>query len=159
MSDIIYPQPEQLPEVLAWATQQMRVFDPTYAGFRPEALAIATATRGRLRAVAVFDLFSDSDCMFHIASDGQPGWLTRKFIVQALAYPFVQRRQRRLTCLVSERNLPSLQFTRHFGWKEEGRLRQAGPSGEDMLLFGMLAAECAWLRSPLWPARVAKMSA
>ncbi|WWT39863.1 hypothetical protein [Microcystis phage Mwe-JY25] len=137
----LYPIGDDLMRVLAWASEAMRRFDPAWTGFRPEAQAIAHQSGGVMRAVAVYDLFSDSDCMFHLVSDGRPGWLTREFAVRALAYPFVQRRQRRLTCMVSEINRPSLLFTRRFGWTEEGRMRRAGSRGEDVILFGMLAEE------------------
>lgn len=156
-SRYLYPTGAVLVEVLEWATAQMRRVDTSFVGFRPEAVAIAHASNGQLRAVVVFDLFSDADCMMHVVSDGRAGWLTREFLIRAFAYVFIQRRQRRVTCMVSERNRPSLLFTRRFGWTEEGRLRQAGPSGEDMLIFGMLAGELPpMLHRPFLPNRVAE---
>lgn len=151
-SRYLYPEGQELADVLDWATCRMQTFDPGFGGFRPEARAIAHASGFTLRGVAVYELFSEVDCMVHVVSDGSAKWVTREFCVRAMAFPFIQLRQRRITSMVSERNQPSLQFTRGFGWTEEGRMRKAGPQGEDVILFGMLAEECKWLNGPLFPA-------
>jgi hypothetical protein len=151
-SQYLYPDGDALTDVLAWATSRMQVFDPGFGGFRPEARAIAHAAGSTLRGAAVYELFSAVDCMVHVVSDGSTRWVTREFCVRAMAFPFIQLRQRRITCMVSEMNQPSLAFTRGFGWTEEGRMRKAGPQGEDVVLFGMLAEECRWLNTALFPA-------
>jgi RimJ/RimL family protein N-acetyltransferase len=71
--------------------------------------------------------------------------VTRAFITFVFAYPFLQLGLPRVNCVISERNTDSLRFTRHFGWSEEGRVREAGDDGEDLIFFGMLRRECRYL--------------
>ena len=114
--------------------------------FRNDARAIGLERNDVLRAVVVFDTFSQGDCLVHVASDGSGRWFDRGFAVHAMAYPFIQLGNRRISAVISTLNERSLRFTRHFGgWKEEGRLREAGEDGEDMIVFGMLRRECPFL--------------
>lgn len=114
--------------------------------FRDDAKAIGVKINGQLRAVAIYDSFSGNDCLFSIASDGSRRWLTREFCIHVMAYPFIQCRLTRISCLVSRNNQPSLRLTQRFGcWELEGVLREAGLGGEDLLLYGMLRRDCHYL--------------
>lgn len=110
--------------------------------FGEDPIAIGHERGGDLVAVCLYTHHTPNSCMFHIASDGTKRWITREFILRAMAYPFIQCRYHRMTCTVSESNLESLRFTVHFGWTLEGVMREDGVDGEDMLLFGLLAREC-----------------
>lgn len=144
MMETIY-QPQD--SLIDWATERMAESYAGFRSFRTDARAIGQARNGHLSAVVVFDTFADGDCQVHLVSDGSRRWISREFITRVMAYPFRQLKQKRITALVSEFNEESLTFTRRFGgWAEEGRMRCAGPLGEDMLLFGMLAPECPWLK-------------
>ena len=149
----IYPSsddPAVLDGLLAWSVERIRsTIEPGFCRFRSDATAIGHAINGRLVGVVIYDTFTTGDCLFHTASDGAGRWVTKEFIIRAMAYPFHQLRQRRLTALVSEHNAASLRFTRHFGWKQEGVLREAGARGEDVILFGMLLSECRWIAPPI----------
>lgn len=127
-------------DLLPWAASHLQI-----AGFRDDAVSIGRRVGADIRGVAVFDTFGSSDCMLHLASDGKPGWMTRDFIRLVMTYPFIQCRFARITSEVSSLNIASLKLTRHFGWVEEGRRRNAGQDGEDTVLFGMLRRECRWL--------------
>ncbi|PTM61911.1 GNAT family N-acetyltransferase [Phreatobacter oligotrophus] len=139
-SELVYHDNDRL---LAWAVDRMG-----YPGFRfrQDAHAIGRQTDGEIRGVVIFDTWSDGDCLIHVVSDGSRRWFTREFCVHAMAYPFLQVGNRRITALVSEHNDPSLAMCRHFGFAQEGRLRRAGPAGEDMILFGLLREDCRWLK-------------
>lgn len=112
--------------------------------FRDDAKAIGMERDGALVAVVVFDTFSPSSCFVSLAA-AERHWFTREFAIRAMAYPFVQCRFARINCLISSRNRMSLTFTRQFGWRQEGVLREAGADGEDVLVFGMLRRECRYL--------------
>lgn len=113
--------------------------------FGPDAIAIGHERHGELVGVVAFDHFSEHSCMFHAASNGSKRWITREFIRRAMAYPFRQCNFRRMTCTVAASNVESLNFCDHFGWTPEGRLREEGPFGEDMIVFGLLRRECGWV--------------
>lgn len=136
-SRYIYDDTERL---LDWAADRI----PGHIEFRDEAQAIGHERRGAIVGVVAYDNFTDHSCMFHFASDGTRRWVSREFVIRALAYPFIQCGFRRMNALISVNNQASLQITRHWGWVPEGRLRGEGPDGEDMIVFGLLKAECDW---------------
>lgn len=135
-NDFIYGDDQRL---VAWAAERI-----PGNRFRDDAKAIGSEIAGELVAVAVFDTFSTSSCFVSLASEGRR-WLTKEFSTVCMAYPFIQLGFARINCLISEHNRLSLRFTRHFGWTLEGRVREAGADGEDLLLFGMLRRECRYL--------------
>lgn len=145
----IYPHedhPEVLEAMLAWSVKRMQeTIEPGFARFRADATAIGHAVDGRLVGVVIYDTFMTGDCLQHIVSDGSRRWMTRQFMVLALAYPFMQLNQRRITALVSADNRDSIRLSEHFGFAREGTMREAGARGEDVHLFGLLRSECRWL--------------
>lgn len=143
MKTSVYGEREAM---IAWA--QARLEDQR---FRDDAQAIGLARDGELIGVTVFDTFSTTGCFVSIATDRSPHWMTRSYIREVFAYPFIQCGFARISCVISEHNAESLRFTRHFGWTQEGTVRRAGPKGEDLILFGMLRDECRWLPKSLFP--------
>lgn len=114
--------------------------------FRHDAKAIGHELSGKLAAVSVFDTFSPNGCLIGVASEpGAWRWSSRAFLMVTFAYPFIQCGFNRLTAIVSSLNPSSLRYIRHLGWAEEGLLREAGPLGEDMVVFGLLRCECRYL--------------
>lgn len=137
MIELIYGQDER---VIAWATARI-----PNCRFRDDAKGIGGAIGGELVGAFVFDQFSSQSCFASIASDGSKRWMSRKFVVHGMAYPFLQCGFKRLNVLISERNANSIRFCLHFGGVLEGRLREAGPDDEDMLIFGVLRRDCPYL--------------
>jgi len=127
-------------EMIAWA--EARISGNT---FRNDARAIGVVRDGALCGVVVFDNFSVGQCCLSVASDGSRRWITREFLIRVFAYPFLQLKHWRLTCLVSASNEPSLRLCEHFGWKREGLIRRGAPDGSDMILLGLLREECRFL--------------
>lgn len=139
---VIYGRTEEL---IAWAEERI-----PGCKFRDDARTIGLAAPdGMIIASTVFDTFSQSSCFISVAADTSRNWLTRDYLYHCFAYPFIQCNFRRVTCVVSEHNTPSLKFTRACGWKQEGIIRAAGIEGEDMLIFGMLRQECRWVPATL----------
>jgi RimJ/RimL family protein N-acetyltransferase len=134
--DIVYGTPERF---IAWAELK------TGCRYRNDAKAIGMLVDHKIAAAVIFDTFSTTDCLIHVASDGSRQWLTREFLARTFAYPFIQLAYPRATCIISETNEASLRFARHIGWVEEGRRRRGGPAGEDEIMFGMLRHECRWV--------------
>lgn len=105
--------------------------------FRPDATSIGLEDdQGNILAACVFDNFSLCDVNMHIASNGTRAWLNREYIVRCFAYPFVQCEMRRVTGLVPAKNKAALKFDLHLGFTVEGRLKNALPD-DDIILLGM----------------------
>jgi len=137
MVEYLYGHEETL---LPWTCERIEgmVFDA-------DARAIGVAREGEIAACVVFDQFTTSGCQMAVASDLSRRWLSREFIVRVFTYPFLQLGLRRVGCLVSVDNRPSLKLARGLGFKQEGIIRQAGAQAQDMIAFGMLRKECRFL--------------
>jgi len=134
---LVYGEDER---VVAWAESRIPL-----SHFARDARCIAAEHDGELVGAFVFTNFGPHACFMHVASDQHWGWLTRELLIHAFAYPFVQLNYRRVSAVVSEHNAKSLRFVQRLGAQEEGRMREAGPEGEDFIMFGMLRRECRFL--------------
>ena len=131
---------EQRPALLEWAQRVM-------GGVKlsPDAKTIAAVKGDEILAVACYDTFTAFDCHMHIASNGSRLWLTRAFLREAFAYPFLQCGLRRITGLVSASNKDALRFDLHLGFRIEGLCREGAPDG-DLFILGMLRRECRFIQ-------------
>ncbi len=86
--------------------------------------------------------FSDIQVAVAATDDmmGAPGVVRRM-----LDYPFGQRGHRRITLFIHSDNERAIRQAKKIGCKLEGKQREAGPGGSDILMFGLLAREC-----PFW---------
>ena len=134
MGEIVYDDESMIP----WAIEKIG-FEP-----RPDVRAIGWRESGSLRAVTLYDGFSECDCNIHIASDGSGNWLRRAFLIASFMHPFVQWRLRRVTGLVPAKNKDALRFDLHLGFKQEGYLHHALPD-DDIYLLGMLRENCRYI--------------
>lgn len=70
-----------------------------------------------------------------------PRWaVNRGGVYAALSYAFDQLKCRRITALVERKNLVARKMVQRLGFKEEGKLRKAGPKG-DIFVYGLLREE------------------
>lgn len=135
MANIIYDRKQEL---VGWASEIIH-FNP-----RGDVVAIGWEEDGRLRAVTLYDGFSECDCNMHIASDGSRTWLKRAFLCTSFAHPFVQWGLRRVTGLVPAKNAAALRFDLHLGFEREGYIRHALPD-DDLIILGMLRENCRFI--------------
>ena len=127
--------------VIRWHTEQ--------TGQNP--LSIQTGTfvtigitlRDKLIASVLFSRYRWPDIEVHIHST-DPRWCNRRTLRAIFNYPFKQLNCTRVTAVTDPANQAVCQFLERVGFKEEGRQRQALPSG-DSLLLGMLKNECKWV--------------
>lgn len=126
--------------LITWAAEKIG-FEP-----RPDVKAMGWKVNGVIRAVVLWDGFSECDCNIHVASDGNPHWLSRPFLAAAFMHPFVQWKLKRVTGLVPAKNTAALRFDLHLGFVKEGYLRKALPD-DDLILLGMLREECRFIPS------------
>lgn len=135
MNGFIYGEEARLIE---WASERIG-FNP-----RPDAHAIGWQQDGQIRAVTLYDGFSQCDCNIHIASDGTRLWMRRPFLKATFMHPFVQWNLRRLTGLVPSKNTDALKFDLHIGFKQEGVIRHALPD-DDIIILGLLREDCRFI--------------
>lgn len=136
MPTILLDEPQRL---IAWAEKRLAV------RFFDDARVIGWGDQDEVRAVAVYERWSCNDCSVHLVSDGRPGWLSRRFLAAGFHYPFVTAGLRRITGLVPADNHKAIRLNRHFGYREEGRLRFAAENGSDLIIMGMLREECIFI--------------
>jgi L-amino acid N-acyltransferase YncA len=131
---------EQRPVFIDWAQRAL-------GGIRlaRDAKTIAAVRDGEILAVVCYDTFTAFDCHMHIASNGSRLWLTRAFLREAFAYPFLQCGLRRITGLVSASNKDAMRFDLHLGFRIEGVCREGAPDG-DLFILGMLRRECRFIQ-------------
>lgn len=136
-------------EMVAWAAAQLR------GRYREDAQAIGVEHNGQLRAVAVIDTFSVRDCHLSVVSVPGPFWMSTSFARAVCAFIFLTASKPRCTCQIPDGNTAALVFAGRLGARHEGTLREAGPNGTDVLIYGMLKRDCRWAPKTL-PLTLAK---
>jgi RimJ/RimL family protein N-acetyltransferase len=99
---------------------------------------------GELIAGVLFNHFTGYDISMHVAAERGRLWATPKVLKAIFSYPFNQLKCRRVTGFVSAINTATIKFDLKAGFVIEGRLRDATPEG-DMIILGMTRNECRWL--------------
>lgn len=127
------------PELLRWASERIGL-----GCFRSDAKAFGVLRHGELRAVVVWDTFSEADCSMHVASVGDGHWLNRSVLIQAFGYPFIDLKLRRVTALIPTKKVAAIRFNEHLGFKLEGLCPEAMPD-DDIQIRGMLRRECRFI--------------
>jgi RimJ/RimL family protein N-acetyltransferase len=132
---------EQRPEFFDFAARVLEVELRHDAGAR----VIANLDGDRIAAVTAFTRFDARNAEMSIASDGSKKWMTRAFLYESFAYPFITLNLERVTGVVDSRNRAALTLDLKLGFVPEGVLRRW--FGEaDGILLGMLRSECRWLQ-------------
>lgn len=135
MATLIYDGQERL---IDWASGRIG-FKP-----RPDVRAIGWGDDDVIKAVTLWDGFSECDCNIHIASDGTGRWLTAGYLRASFWHPFIQWNLRRVTGLVPSKNTAALRFDLHLGFEREGLIRHALPD-DDIIVVGMLREKCRYI--------------
>lgn len=135
MATITYDDQAKL---ISWASACIG-FEP-----RQDVQAMGWVDGSTIKAVTLWDGFSECDCNIHIASDGTRHWLTRGYLRASFWHPFLQWNLRRVTALVPAKNHDALRFDLHLGFEREGLIRHALP-GDDLIVLGMLRENCRYI--------------
>ena len=119
---------------------------PGNPGFdQPQGLGILHD--GALTCAVVFDNWrpATKSVFVSIAVENKAKLKKSDFLPQFFDYGFNHLGCKRITCLIDKNNEKSIKLCSRIGFSYEGTLRQASPSGNDLLVFGMLEQECRWL--------------
>jgi len=135
----VFGQKEFVAKWMAGRIPGMEIDD----GLSYEAIGVCS-DKGELIAGVLFNHYTGHDISMHIAALRGRLWATPGVISTIFGYPFNQLQCRRVTGFVSARNVATIAFDKKAGFVEEGRLRDATPEG-DMIILGMTRNECRWL--------------
>jgi len=97
---------------------------------------------GQIVGGCIFENYNHINVEAHIAVAGP---VPRFFIRECFHYPFVQLGCRRITVLVREKNEAGRKFVHRLGFVQEGRIREALPNYENLIVYGILKHHCRWL--------------
>lgn len=89
-----------------------------------------------------------SDIMVSVAVDNLETAHPRVFR-EVLQYPFGERKLRRITAEIESNNQRCIAQAEKLGFKLEGRKREGGPGGSDVLIYGLLPRECPFWKEPV----------
>lgn len=102
---------------------------------------------GDITAVAVYNNWYPKNSVEISIAAVEGRWLTRPFLSAVFSNPFIEWEMRRVGSSIAADNIRSIRFCEHLGFTQEGRIRQAAPNGQDLLLYGLLKSECRYLGS------------
>ena len=117
-----------------------RVIAEKMGGGITESRCIAVMSGNELVGVVAFFNYRwpNIECAFYC--DDYRWALNRRKVWQVLSYPFEQLKCRRITALVEMKDKRSRRMVQRLGFREEGKLRKAGPKG-DIVVYGLLPSE------------------
>ncbi len=100
----------------------------------------------KILAGVVYNMWSGYSICMHIGAEEGSNWFSRRFATACFNATFGYFKCNRATGLVRKSNTKAQKFVTKLGFVEEGIVRQACHDGEDLILYGMLARECRFLR-------------
>ena len=100
----------------------------------------------KLIAGVVYNMWSGYSINMHIGAEKNSNWFSRRFATYCFNATFGHFKCNRATALVRKKNIKAQKFVLKLGFIEEGIVRQACHDGEDVVMFGMLASECRFLK-------------
>lgn len=75
-----------------------------------------------------------------------PGWCTKRILREIFSYPFLRLDCKRVTATTDPSKPEVCKFIERLGFVHEGRLRNALPHG-DLLIMGMQRGQCRWIQN------------
>lgn len=128
-------------EIMAWhlnRTRQKIDRADNYA-------ALGITLDDKIIASVIYTRYVWPDVIIGIEST-DPKWCNRRTLNHIFSYPFVQLDCRRVTAITDPATPAVCHFLERLGFVKEGRLQQALPQG-DALILGMLRDTCMWVNN------------
>ena len=125
---------------LTWAGARVGI-----SNFPPDASPLGVEGPDGIRAVAIYNSFTDVDCEMHIVSNGNRNFATRGMIFGFFALPFLNCRLSRVTTTVAQRNVSVQKLALDLGFRFEG-VKINGYADDNMVIMGMRREDCIWIR-------------
>ena len=99
---------------------------------------------GNIQAAAVFDSFTNTTCVVHLAILN-PMVIRHGLLTKSAEYLFNTRCRLKIFGMTPSNNAKALKFNKHMGWREVYRIPDAYDVGVDYVLQEMTREECPWL--------------
>lgn len=100
---------------------------------------------GKLLGGIIFTSFTGASIAAHVAGFA-PRWINNNMLWISFSYPFEQLNVVKVVAPVPSRNLRALDFNYKLGFKQEARIADIYPDGEDLLILSMRREDCRWLK-------------
>ena len=100
----------------------------------------------KILAGVVYNMWSGHAICMHIGAEENSNWFSRRFATTCFNATFGYFKCNRATALVRKSNIKAQRFVRKLGFIKEGILREACHDNEDLIMYGMLARECKFLK-------------
>lgn len=113
-------------------------------GTYTEGTTIGLEKNGALVAGVLYDHWNGASIQMHVAAAEGKHWAYRDYLWSVFHYPFEHLRVRKVIGVVPSVNAKALSFDRHMGFVEEGRIKDAHPDG-DLILLTMTRTQCRHL--------------
>ena len=107
--------------------------------------AIGITENGKLVGGVVYDRFTPFGCEMSIATLS-PRWASRGRLHAFFFYPFCELGLVRVTALTARNNKRSRRMLEKLGFSLEGKARRAFDGRQDLMIYGLLRADCKWIR-------------
>jgi hypothetical protein len=99
-----------------------------------------------LNGIVGYDNWTDTAVEMHVASGkDDKHWINKELLYKAFYYPFVTCNRQVIIAKVNSRDKNVLEFDKKLGFKEIGRIPNAYPESE-MVILAMQKSECRWLK-------------
>lgn len=115
---------------------------PDYAP-NPNETVILAVNRGGVSGAVAYEGWTGPNIIMTCAGHGN--WLTPGNLAGFFWYPFDQLGCARVTAMIHRKNKASRTLVEKLGFKVEGVLRKAAPTGGDIIIYGLLREDCRWL--------------
>jgi RimJ/RimL family protein N-acetyltransferase len=112
----------------------------------PSASGIGLEKDGQLIAGVLYDDYNGSNVWMHVAAEPGARWMTREYLHQCFAYPFVQLGCKRITGWVEASNEQARRFDEHLGFEQEAVLKHAAKDGGDVIIYVMFRENCRFIK-------------
>jgi RimJ/RimL family protein N-acetyltransferase len=111
--------------------------------WRPDMRALGLERNGELIAGTLYEDFNGASVIMHQRNAG-PGSLTRAFVFDCFAYPFIQLGCSVLIGVAVSSNHAAIRMNEHLGFERTAVIEGAHPSG-DYIIFTMRREQCRFL--------------
>lgn len=125
---------------LAWAGSRVGI-----KIYPADARCLVVEGEDGIRAVAIYNDFTDVDCEMHIATNGNKNFATRGMIYGFFALPFLNCKLRRVTTTIRQRNVAVQKLALDLGFRFEG-VKVDGYADDNMVVMGMRRDDCIWIK-------------
>ena len=107
----------------------------------PASSAALGLVSSKIHAGATFDFYNGANIQLTLAVEDS---LSKRFLKAIADYCFNHCKVKRITVIISEKNVKSVSLTKKAGFEYECTLKDGHPDG-DMLVFRMFKEDCRWL--------------